>query len=433
MRVFRQLIIQGINIVFLFFLVLMGWMLHTAHIEGDLLIVFIVFSIVTVFPLYTFYIERLYKKIIPLKYEDLYIQTVDSFLSLQSFDDIIKVIFDKVLQYIGVKSGLLIFYSHDTDDYTIYYQKQQKQKIIRKAHIDKNNIIFRVIQSGDDVLIKSKMDPSLHFQRTILFEMEKLNGEIIIPIYYHDIFLGLMIIGEMKRRISKRDILMLKALASKIATVTVNSFFMHELIKSKEIEKEYELGYKVLKQFMPPNEGIIQKTQYVMIQNKDSKRTHYFNIYNPDGLTSYIAVCPLQANISLLSLLIPALSVLLQSYARLGFLPDNIIKKINDVLKKKELIEENLPLIIVKKKKRKYCISKSLNCDLKIYSQKKTRITPVNMHNKITQINNVKKLIVTTGDMPYTIIEECAGYHNTTPLTFTLQEDNFILVLKEIQ
>ncbi|HXK65001.1 MAG TPA: hypothetical protein PK348_01930, partial [Spirochaetota bacterium] len=156
MRLFRQLIIQGINIIFLSLLLLLGWMLHTVKIEGNLLVIFIVFSIVTIFPLYTYYIERFYKNIIPLKYEDLYIQTVDMFLSLQSFDDIIKVIFDKVLQYIGVKSGLLIFYSHASDDYTIYYQKQQKQKVIRKAHIDKNNIIFKIIQSGDDILIKSK-------------------------------------------------------------------------------------------------------------------------------------------------------------------------------------------------------------------------------------------------------------------------------------
>lgn len=433
MRVFRQLIIQMINILFLSMLVLMGWMLHTAQIEGDLLVVFIVFSIVTIFPLYTYYIERFYKKIIPLKYEDLYIQTVDMFLSLQSFDDIIKVIFDKVLQYIGVKSGLLIFYSHDTDDYTIYYQKQQKQKIIRKAHIDKNNIIFKVIQSGDDVLIKSKMDPSLHFQRSIMFEMEKLGGEIIIPIYYHDIFLGLMIIGEMKRRISKRDILMLKALASKIATVTVNGFFMHELIKSKEIEKEYELGHKVLKQFMPPDEGVIQKTHYVMIKDHDSEVACYFNIYNPDSWTSYIALCPLKGNISLLSLLIPAISVLVQSYSRQGFLPDRIIKKINEVLKEKELIEENLPIMIVKKKRKQYCLSRSLNCDIKVYVQKKSRISPISLHNSINQINNIKKLIITSEEIVQTAGEKYEFDQNIMLGRHIVSKNNFILILTEKQ
>jgi len=432
MRVFRQLIIQGINIVFLSILVIMGWMLHAVQIEGDLLVVFIVFSIVTIFPLYTYYIERLYKKIIPLKYEDLYIQTVDMFLSLQSFDDIIKVIFDKVLQYIGVKSGLLIFYSHDTDDYTIYYQKQQRQKIIRKAHIDKNNIIFKVIQSGEDVLIKSKMDPSLHFQRSIMFEMEKLGGEIIIPIYYHDIFLGLMIIGEMKRRISRRDILMLKALASKIAIVTVNGFFMHELIKSKEIEKEYELGHKVLKQFMPQDKGVIQKAQYIMIKN-DSDSTYYFNIYNPDSWTSYIVLCPLKANISILSLLIPAISVLMQSYSRLGFLPDRIIKKINGVLKEKELIEENLPIMIVKKKKKQYCISRSVNCDIKVYVQKKSRIIPIPLHNTINQINNIKKLIITSREIPETIVKEYESDQHMMQENHNVPKNNFILTLTEQQ
>ncbi|GAB4219029.1 MAG: hypothetical protein Kow00102_01080 [Spirochaetota bacterium] len=432
MRVFSQLIIQGINIVFLSLLLLLGWMLHTVKIEGNLLVIFIVFSIVTIFPLYTYYIERFYKNIIPLKYEDLYIQTVDMFLSLQSFDDIIKVIFDKVLQYIGVKSGLLIFYSHASDDYTIYYQKQQKQKVIRKAHIDKNNIIFKIIQSGDDILIKSKMDPSLHFQRSIMFEMEKLGGEIIIPIYYHDIFLGLMIIGEMKRRISRRDILMLKALASKIATVTVNSFFMHELIKNKEIEKEYELGHKVLKQFLPPDKGIIHKTQYMMIQNPDSTITCYFNIYNPDPMTSYIALCPLQANISLLSLLIPAISVLMQSYSRLGFLPDHIIKKINGVLKEKELIEENLPMMIVKKKKKQYCISRSGNCNMKVYVQKKTKVMPLNLQDAINQVNNIKKLIITSGWLPNNIggIDEVDETIDVD--IHSIPENNFMLILSEI-
>lgn len=430
MRVFRQLIIQGINIFFLSILLIMGWMLHTVQIEGDLLVVFIVFFIVTIFPLYTYYIERFYKKIIPLKYEDLYIQTVDMFLSLQSFDDIIKVIFDKVLQYISVKSGLLIFYSHDTDDYTMYYQKQQRQKVIRKAHIDKNNIIFKVIQSGDDVLIKSKMDPSLHFQRSIMFEMEKLGGEIIIPIYYHDIFLGLMIIGEMKRRISKRDILMLKALASKIAIVTVNGFFMQELIKSKEIEKEYELAHKVLKQFMPPDKGVIQKTQYVMIKN-ESDISYYLNIYNLDLWTSYIVLCPLKANISLLSLLIPAISVLIQSYSRLGFLPDRIIKKINYVLTEKELIEENLPIMIVKKKNKQYCIGRSVNCNVKVYAQKKSRIRRVSLDATINQINNIKKLIITSQEIPETIVKKYDSDQNIIQENHIVSKNNFILMLTE--
>ncbi|MCX8123371.1 MAG: hypothetical protein N3F66_04315 [Spirochaetes bacterium] len=432
MRVLRQLIIQGINIIFLSSLLCMGWTLYTAHIEGNLLVIFIVFSTVMVFPLYTHYIERLYKKIIPLKYEDLYIQTVDSFLSLESFDDIIKEIFDKVLQYIGVRSGLLIFYSHNTDDYTIYYQKQHKQKIIRKAHIDKNNIIFRVIQSSDDILIKSKMDPSLHFQRTIMFEMEKLNGEIIIPIYYHNIFLGLMVIGEMKRRIAKRDILMLKALASKIATVAVNSFFVHELIRSKEIEKEYEMGYKVLKQFMPPDTGVIQNVRYTIVKNNSSATTYYFNIYSPDTWTTYIAVCPLQSKISLLSLQIPAISVLLQSYSRLGFGPDNIIKKINEVLTKKELIENDLPLIIVKKKKKQYCVSRSRDCDIKIYFQKKKRIFHLVLSNKVNQIKNINKLIITAKDLPQIVKESLNIEHLALPDDFTKHEDNFILILQEI-
>ncbi|MGQ9843587.1 MAG: hypothetical protein ACUVRK_08475 [Spirochaetota bacterium] len=408
----------------------MGWMLYSVQIEGDLRVVFIVFFIVTIFPLYTYYIERFYKKIIPLKYEDLYLQTVDMFLSLQSFDDIIKVIFDKVLQYISVKSGLLIFYSHDTDDYTIYYQKQQRQKVIRKAHIDKNNIIFKIIQSGDDVLIKSKMDPSLHFQRSIMFEMEKLGGEIIIPIYYHDIFLGLMIIGETKKRISKRDILMLKALASKIAIVTVNGFFMHELIKSKEIEKEYELAHKVLKQFMPPDKGFIQKTQYIMIKN-ESDISYYLNIYNLDLWTSYIVLCPLKANISLLSLLIPAISVLIQSYSRMGFLPDRIIKKINDVLMEKELIEENLPVLIVQKRKKQYCMGRSVNCDVKVYAQKKSRISPISLDTTINQINNIKKLIITSQEVPETIVKKYESDQNIIQENHIVSKNNFMLILTE--
>ncbi len=432
MRVFRQLIIQGINIVFLSLLLLFGWMLHAVQIEGNLLIIFIVFAIVTIFPLYTYYIERFYKKIIPLKYEDLYIQTVDMFLSLQSFDDIIKVIFDKVLQYIGVKMGLLIFYSHASDDYTIYYQKQQKQKVIRKAHIDKNNIILKIIQSSDDILIKSKMDPSLHFQRTIIFEMEKLGAEIIIPIYYHNIFLGLIILGDIKMRISKRDILMLKALASKIAIVMVNSFFMHELLKSKEIEKEYELGYKVLKQFLSPSEGIIQTSQYFVINKEEGDTKYYFHIYNADPATSYIMVCHLKANISLLSLLIPAITVLLQSYARLGFLPDRMLKKINDVLQKKELIEEHLPLVIIKKTNKQYCISKSRTFKMNIFVQKNFKLSSIQYAKGITQIKKPQYLFVTTKDIVANITDNdftCTSKNLSRILN--MNKDDFILAIKD--
>ncbi len=428
MKLLRQLVIQCFNVCFIAILLSMGWMLYNVHIAGDLLIIFLVIVTVTVFPLYTYWIEHIYKKILPFRYEDLYLQTVDMFLSLQSYDDIIKVIFERVLRFIGVNSGLLIFYSHATDDYTIYYQKQQKQKIIRKARIDKNNIILKIIQSGDDILIKSKLDPSLHFQRSIIFEMEKLGGEIIIPIYYHDIFLGLMVIGEKKTRISRKDILMLKALASKIATVTVNSFFMHELIKNKEIEKEYELSFKVLKKFLPPDEGFIHNTHYRVMHHPGNEAHYFFSIYNCSDSISYIIICSLKANIPLLSLLIPAISVLFQSYARLGYYPLTIIKKINAVIKKKELIDKDLSLLVLKKCNNNYSIGKSRTSDVKLFVYNRSNVKPVVLNDDSAIIRNPVQLIIARHDMA--AIKKNPGLlDNTVSLSNTIAENEFIMIL----
>lgn len=433
MRIIRQLIIQVLNGSFIFLLLTAGMVLYSLKIEGHFLFAALVLFIAAIFPLYIYYIERFYRKMLPFKYEDLYIQTVDMFLSLQTFDDVIKVIFDRVLHHIGVSSGLLLFYSHSSDDYTIYYQKQQKQKIIRKAQIDKNNIILKIIQSGDDILIKSKMDPSVHFQRTILFEMEKLGGEIIIPIYYHNIFLGIMIIGEMKMRISKRDVLMLKALASKIATVAANSFFVHELIKSKEIEKEYEIAYKVLQQFVPPDEGMIQKTRYTILRRADSEVKYFFNIYTIDSIDAYIIVCQLKANLSLLSMLIPAITVLLQSYARLHIEPDEILKKINAVLRQKELMEDNIAMALLKKTKNNYTVHLSNKSNFRIFVQKKSGAPLQCVKNGNVQIKNPAKLIITTSEDVETIaaIEGMPKNSSNSSIVDSLLKDDLLLILKE--
>ncbi len=344
-RIIQNLFVPGIHVVFIGILFATTWGVHVAGYAGHAFILFMVLLTITTLPLFTYLLHRIETQISPVRYMDLYIQAVDSILAIESFDEMIKSIFDQILKCIHVRSGLLLFYYHDRDEYTIFYQKDRRKKIIRRANIENDNILFKVIQGADDVIIKSQLSENIHFERAIIHEIEKLDGEVVIPIYFHDIFLGLIIIGDLKRRLSQREIMLLKAFASKIATLTVNGFFFKEIVKKKELEKEYELALRIQQRFLPTT-SLRYGTVNINVHHKSRslRSREFFDMFINQGDSDDVRISSFHmlGSLALVSLHMPSVQSLLQSYARMHLSPLQCIKKLQKTIRDKEIMDEEL-------------------------------------------------------------------------------------------
>jgi hypothetical protein len=98
---------------------------------------------------------------------------VDLILNIRSFDEMLRQTFDQILQLIKVSTGLLIFYYHDKDEFKIFYQKNLRKKVIKRARISQDNILLRAIKGPDDVVIKGRLNASVRYEKEIIDELTR--------------------------------------------------------------------------------------------------------------------------------------------------------------------------------------------------------------------------------------------------------------------
>ncbi len=347
-RIINILLTQGLNLLFIAVLTLCSVFFKYEGLNNLMIFLFFGVLIFTVMPMMN-YLRTLINSIIsPIRYNDLYVQTVDLILSVESFDDVLRDTFDQILDFIRVQAGMLIFYYHDKDEFNIFYQKNKRKRMIRRAKISQDNILLKIINGPDDIIIKSKLDPGVHFQQGIIDELERLGGEIVVPVYYHDMFLGLIVIGGRKRKFSPGEIRLLRIFASRIAILSINSFFFSEMVRKKELEKEYELASKVQKKFLPAsgvtsgriNVRVFHATRSLMIRE-------FFDIFPNDSAEDDVRISAYRilGNIGGTSILMPGIQSVLQSFARLGFSPDRVVSRLNRGIRDRELLNEDLALL----------------------------------------------------------------------------------------
>ena len=151
-------------------------------------------------PLINYFHDHIDSWISPIRYEDLFSKTVEAVLNMKTLDDILKETFVQILDFMNVGSGMLIFYYPDRDEYSIFYQKDKRRKMIRNANIENNNAIFRALKSPDDILIKSKLSAQTESGYVLIREMDKLHAETIVPIFFRETFLGAIVTGRPNSR-----------------------------------------------------------------------------------------------------------------------------------------------------------------------------------------------------------------------------------------
>jgi hypothetical protein len=338
----------GLDLLSIFILIGIAFLLYQMGLGDHRILVFFVLMLTALLPVFNYLHDLIDSSVSPIGYDDLFVKTVDAVLNMRSFDEILKETFDQVLDFMKIRSGILIFYYPDRDEYSIFYQKNRKKRMIRNARIENDNIIFNMIKGPDDIIIRSRLTRD-NYDRAILHEMDKLHGETMVPIYFQTTFLGVIVTGKRNRKFSSRELSLLKIFASKIAILSINNFFLNDLLKKKELEKEYELASKIHDRFMPEPEITIGRAAVRIHHRTSSLMTREFydvfsNHADPDDirLTAY----RLRGDITGTSIYMPGIQALIQSYSRLGNSPRETVYKLLGNMKEREIIDEELAVFV---------------------------------------------------------------------------------------
>ncbi len=335
----------GVNLLFVSLLLAFAGGLAMLELDGIFSVVFFFAVIFTLLPVVNYLHTIIDSFISPIRYNDLYVQAVDSILNIESFDEVLRATFDQILNLISVGTGMLIFYYHDREEFNIFYQKNRRRKIIRNARISKDNILFRVINGPEDVIVRSKLNPAIHFEGSITAELDRLGGEVVVPIYYHEIFLGLIITGGRRRRFSPGEIRLLKIFASKIAILSINRFFFGEIVRKKELEKEYELAARVQKKFLPPAGAVIGRFEIRVFHETASLMIReFYDVFENDAVEDDVRISAyrIKGNLAGTSILMPGVQSVLQSFARLGLSPPGVLARMKRIIRARRLDAQDL-------------------------------------------------------------------------------------------
>ncbi len=347
-RIVNILLTYGLDALFIALILALAIFFNYFGVGGAYLFIYFTVLLVSILPLFNYIHGLINRSISPARYEDLFNRTIDAIMNINSFNEYLKNTFDMILALLKVQNGLLIFYYPETDEYNIFYQKHRRRKVIRNARIESDNAIFKAIGGPDDIIIISKLDPEIPSDAAILRDLEKFNGEAVIPIYFQEIFLGIIIIGARKKKLSAEDIGLLKIFASKIAILSINSFFFHELLKKKELEKEFELASKIHHRFLPDTNISWGKTEIRVHHRTDSLMSREFFDACTAGTPESdlrISAYRLHSDVTGTSIYMPGIQALLQSYARLGYSPVKTIRLLNENLHERELVEQEIAII----------------------------------------------------------------------------------------
>ncbi len=348
-RLLNITLTYGLDLMSIFLLLGTAVLLYQLGL-GDLRIfVFFILLLTALLPVFNFLHDLIDSRVSPVHYEDLFAKTVDAVLNMRSFDEILKETFDRILDFMKISSGILLFYYPDRDEYNIFYQKNHRRKMVRSARIENDNILFSVLKGPDDIIIKNKLTQRDNYERSVIHEMDKLHGEIMVPIFFRQTFLGVIVMGPRKRKVSQRELSLLKIFASKIAILSINNFFFNELLKKKELEKEYEIASKIHDRFMPDPDMTVGKVAIRIHHRTRSLLTREFydafaNHSDPDDVR--IVAYRLHGDITGTSIYMPGIQGLLQSYSRLGFSPEKTVLKLLENMKEREILDEEMAVIV---------------------------------------------------------------------------------------
>ncbi|MDY6968517.1 MAG: hypothetical protein SVR08_07690 [Spirochaetota bacterium] len=366
-RIIYIILVTCMDIFFVLLFLIIGLLFINMGLSEIFFIAFFILFIIGLLPILSFIHKIIGSYISPFRFEDRYVETVDSILNVEFFDEMLKTTFDQILELLSAKSGLLIFYNHKKSEFDIFFHKNKRRKIIRGANIEVNKLYY-LFNGPDDVIVKNKLDPSVYFIREIRKDIEKLKGEILVPIYYQETFLGLVVICERHRLFpisrktsmnlfrkfflapviglsEKDEVRLLKIFASRIAILSANSFYFHQILEKKELEKEYGLASKTLNKFLPKTDLRIGRVNIAVYNNSSSIMARgFYDLLVNDSYEDEIRISAycIHSDMKGSSVLMPGVKSTIQTFARLGFSPFDVVSRLKNIIIKREMLDAEL-------------------------------------------------------------------------------------------
>ncbi|MBP8081585.1 MAG: hypothetical protein KAZ87_00135 [Spirochaetes bacterium] len=295
----------------------------------------------TVFDYFSDLFDSLFEKKIDYQY---YIKTVDSLLSIKTIDDFLYKAFPMLVQLTHSSSGAIFFINQDNEDFEYYRFSAGKIRKEEVFEFDSESPLVKIMNHPDDIIIRRDMDRNLSFEKSIVAEMDKFGADIAAPIYYHDIFIGIVCLGGITRNVSSDDCATIKIFTSKAGSIQAHYFLTKEMIKKREFEKEKAIALKVRKSFFPVNEASNSVCEVGLFANTRSLLTDlFYDIYKKDDsvLFSYYTTGK-ETYDSLIFM--PAVKVLIQTYIRMGYNVKDSVLMAKNILISKDLIDDNFSI-----------------------------------------------------------------------------------------
>jgi hypothetical protein len=344
-RIINLGVVSVLNLLFITLILWFSANLFSLGLKGKYFLYLIIAAAFSTLPIANFLFNRVHNFIKPAVYKDLYFQIIDSILGITSLDEIIHKTFYSVIKFMGAGFGCIMYYSGDNDVIEIRYSNDEMNKATSRQKTNSDNTLIKYIK-GHDIINKSSLDKNQPENRGIINIFEQMNADLIAPVFYNKQIFGIIIIGH-KKGFSEREIKLIKMVAYKLAQMSVNSYYFSEIRKGKEVEKEYELVNRIQKQFLPEPDLESGRINIKAYHNSVSSLTREFydifiNDVTPDDIR--ISAYRVRGDVKEISILMPGIQAMLQSYARLGFPPRKTVAKLKSIVKDRNLLSGELML-----------------------------------------------------------------------------------------
>ncbi|MBN2039694.1 MAG: GAF domain-containing protein [Spirochaetes bacterium] len=407
-RILTLIIISILNFLFLAGTLYLLFQIYPVVINRYIFISFLIICIFSTLPLLIFILSRIDSAIGPMTFNDLYVKTINSILSTDSFEDILNNIFDSVVIIIKAGYGRIICYHTESDVFDIQYENDRSHELFHRKRTDADDRLISCISGPHDIITRSKTAITNDRKRIVNKMMKDLNADIAVPIFFNKVVLGVIAVGE-KKKFSEREIRLLKIIAHKLAILSVNSYYFTQIKKRKEVEKEYILTNRIQKQFLPDpsleSGRIVIKAHH---ETESSLTREFYDIFinNKEINDIRLSAYRVFGDVKETSIFMPGIQAILQSYSRLGYSPLDSIKKLKKLISEKNMLNGKLMIFhssINQSGKFNWCSS---DYPAPFFFQKSTG-TLNTIHNE-NQDLQYSEILMNPGDLIFII---CNYYH----------------------
>jgi len=343
----NKLVVNGYyiagHILLVMFLLAVAMPLYFVGLNDEYFILYFTVICAVVFPVLDYYYSFVERFVFDQAENVISPEKIDFVLEAQTPGDIINNGFEQILNTFSIRSGKIIIYNRRSDGYTIYEQNGLKKRIVKDAPIERNNPLLKCFTGHDRIIYRKKLNSAVEFEKKISEEMKRLNAETAVPVFYFESFIGILLLGERSLKFSADEVDLLNSFASKISIVFTNSFLWEESLSKGDIKREYDLGLKVQKNFIPSAHGQCANIEYFFHSRKSNGTKYYYDIFDNDGDIRITLFSPLDAATGAF-VFSPLLIPLVQSYVRFGYAPAETVARARNILSKKGLINSAVPL-----------------------------------------------------------------------------------------